>query len=97
MKTLLITDSVTKRFGGLVAVDGLDFELAEGQIASVIGPNGAGKTTFFNMLTGLYRPSAGSVSSADSCGFIPAVGSSSSRIFGSDASARAISTRRCSP
>ena len=62
MKTLLITDSVTKRFGGLVAVDGLDFELAEGQIASVIGPNGAGKTTFFNMLTGLYRPSAGSVS-----------------------------------
>ncbi len=59
---LLTTDSVSKRFGGLVAVDGLDFELAEGQIASVIGPNGAGKTTFFNMLTGLYRPTTGSIS-----------------------------------
>ena len=59
---LLTADSVSKTFGGLVAVDGLDFELAEGQIASVIGPNGAGKTTFFNMLTGLYRPSAGSIS-----------------------------------
>jgi branched-chain amino acid transport system ATP-binding protein len=59
---LLKAESVSKRFGGLVAVDGLDFELAEGQIASVIGPNGAGKTTFFNMLTGLYRPSEGSIS-----------------------------------
>jgi branched-chain amino acid transport system ATP-binding protein len=59
---LLKADGVTKRFGGLVAVDGLDFELAEGQIASVIGPNGAGKTTFFNMLTGLYRPSEGAIS-----------------------------------
>ena len=58
---LLATDSVTKRFGGLVAVDGLDFELAEGRIASVIGPNGAGKTTFFNMLTGLYRPTSGAI------------------------------------
>ena len=61
MSALLAADSVSKRFGGLVAVDGLDFELAEGQIASVIGPNGAGKTTFFNMLTGLYRPSSGSI------------------------------------
>ena len=61
---LLTAESVSKRFGGLVAVDALDFELAEGQIASVIGPNGAGKTTFFNMLTGLYRPSAGSISYA---------------------------------
>ncbi len=62
MRALLATESVSKRFGGLVAVDGLDFELARGQIASVIGPNGAGKTTFFNMLTGLYRPSTGSIS-----------------------------------
>ena len=61
---VLTARSVSKHFGGLVAVDGLDFELAEGQIASVIGPNGAGKTTFFNMLTGLYRPSAGSISYA---------------------------------
>jgi branched-chain amino acid transport system ATP-binding protein len=58
---LLSSESVTKNFGGLVAVDGLDFELVEGQIASVIGPNGAGKTTFFNMLTGLYRPTAGTI------------------------------------
>jgi branched-chain amino acid transport system ATP-binding protein len=58
---LLTTEEVSKQFGGLVAVDGLDFELAEGQIASVIGPNGAGKTTLFNMLTGLYRPSAGAI------------------------------------
>jgi branched-chain amino acid transport system ATP-binding protein len=58
---LLATNSVSKRFGGLVAVDGLDFELGKGQIASVIGPNGAGKTTFFNMLTGLYRPTTGSI------------------------------------
>ena len=61
MSVLLATESVSKRFGGLLAVDGLDFELAEGQIASVIGPNGAGKTTFFNMLTGLYRPTEGSI------------------------------------
>jgi branched-chain amino acid transport system ATP-binding protein len=59
---LLRAESVSKHFGGLVAVDELDFELGEGSIASVIGPNGAGKTTFFNMLTGLYRPTAGSIS-----------------------------------
>ena len=58
---LIATDSVTKRFGGLVAVEELDFEIAEGAIASVIGPNGAGKTTLFNMLTGLYRPSGGAI------------------------------------
>ncbi len=58
---LLATESVSKKFGGLVAVDELDFELAEGAIAAVIGPNGAGKTTLFNMLTGLQHPSAGRV------------------------------------
>jgi branched-chain amino acid transport system ATP-binding protein len=58
---ILRTESVSKRFGGLLAVDGVDFELAEGTIASVIGPNGAGKTTLFNMLTGLYRPSEGRI------------------------------------
>jgi branched-chain amino acid transport system ATP-binding protein len=62
---LLRAESLSKRFGGLVAVDELDFELAPGQIASVIGPNGAGKTTFFNMLTGLYRPTSGSISYAE--------------------------------
>jgi branched-chain amino acid transport system ATP-binding protein len=59
--TVIATEGVSKRFGGLVAVDGVDFTLAEGAIASVIGPNGAGKTTLFNMLTGLYRPSAGRI------------------------------------
>ena len=58
---LIATDSVSKRFGGLVAVEELDFEIAEGSIAAVIGPNGAGKTTLFNMLTGLYKPSAGAI------------------------------------
>ena len=58
---VISTDGVTKRFGGLVAVDDVDFTLSEGAIASVIGPNGAGKTTLFNMLTGLYRPSAGRI------------------------------------
>jgi branched-chain amino acid transport system ATP-binding protein len=62
---LLRTESVSKQFGGLLAVDELDFELERGRIASVIGPNGAGKTTLFNMLTGLYRPSAGTIQYED--------------------------------
>ena len=53
--------AVTKVFGGLVAVDGVDFSIPERSIVSIIGPNGAGKTTFFNMLTGLYRPTVGKV------------------------------------
>jgi branched-chain amino acid transport system ATP-binding protein len=56
---ILAALNVTKAFGGLVAVDSVDFEIPEGGIVSIIGPNGAGKTTFFNMLTGLYRPTAG--------------------------------------
>jgi len=50
------------QFGGLTAVDAVDFAVECGQIVSIIGPNGAGKTTFFNCLTGLYRPTAGTVS-----------------------------------
>ena len=50
---------VSKIFGGLVAVDGVDFTVPRRSIVSIIGPNGAGKTTFFNMLTGLYKPSTG--------------------------------------
>jgi branched-chain amino acid transport system ATP-binding protein len=58
---LLSAKKVTKRFGGLTAVDAVDFHVAAGEIVSVIGPNGAGKTTFFNLLTGHYNPDEGSV------------------------------------
>jgi branched-chain amino acid transport system ATP-binding protein len=58
---LLQTFTLRKEFGGLVAVDNVDFVVPEGSIVSLIGPNGAGKTTFFNMLTGVYKPTAGSV------------------------------------
>jgi len=58
---LLHTFSLRKEFGGLVAVDDVDFTVPVGAIVSLIGPNGAGKTTFFNMLTGVYKPTAGSV------------------------------------
>jgi len=58
---LLEVSQVTKIFGGLVAVDHVDFSIEEKAIASLIGPNGAGKTTFFNCLTGLYTPEMGEV------------------------------------
>jgi branched-chain amino acid transport system ATP-binding protein len=58
---VLETQYLTKVFGGLTAVDGVSFRVPARSIVSIIGPNGAGKTTFFNMLTGLYRPSLGSV------------------------------------
>ena len=56
---LLRARALTMRFGGLTAVDAVDFTVPAGRIVSLIGPNGAGKTTFFNMLTGLYRPTEG--------------------------------------
>jgi branched-chain amino acid transport system ATP-binding protein len=58
---LLVAENVRKEFGGLTAVNDLDFTIPERSIVSLIGPNGAGKTTFFNMLTGLYKPSSGSI------------------------------------
>src|SRR5574341_210699 len=58
---MLDARGATKRFGGLVAVNGVDLEVREGTIASIIGPNGAGKTTFFNLLTGMAIPDAGSI------------------------------------
>jgi branched-chain amino acid transport system ATP-binding protein len=61
MADLLIADHLRKEFGGLVAVNDVDFTIPPGAIASLIGPNGAGKTTFFNMLTGVYKPTAGTV------------------------------------
>jgi branched-chain amino acid transport system ATP-binding protein len=53
--------SITKAFGGLTAVDDVAFAIPEHSIVSIIGPNGAGKTTFFNVLTGLYRPTTGRI------------------------------------
>ena len=58
---LLETIKVVKRFGGLVAVNKMDFCLEKGEIVSIIGPNGAGKTTFFNTLTGIYKPEEGQI------------------------------------
>lgn len=58
---ILSIRNLTKRFGGLVAVDGFDLTLQRGAIASLIGPNGAGKTTVFNMVAGIYRPTAGEI------------------------------------
>jgi branched-chain amino acid transport system ATP-binding protein len=58
---ILSATGVSKVFGGLVAVDSVDFQIPRGGIVSIIGPNGAGKTTFFNMLTGLYKPNAGRI------------------------------------
>jgi branched-chain amino acid transport system ATP-binding protein len=62
---LLEITRLRKEFGGLVAVDDVDFKIEQGQISSLIGPNGAGKTTFFNMLTGVYKPTAGRIVFAD--------------------------------
>jgi branched-chain amino acid transport system ATP-binding protein len=59
--SLLTAADVRKEFGGLIAVNGVDFEIPTGSIVSLIGPNGAGKTTFFNMLTGVYKPTGGKI------------------------------------
>ena len=61
MTNILETRGVTKQFGGLTAVNDVNFNVRQGSITSLIGPNGAGKTTFFNMITGLYVPTAGSI------------------------------------
>ena len=58
---ILDAKGVTKRFGGLIAVSEINFEIPRGAIVSLIGPNGAGKTTFFNMITGLYTPTEGEI------------------------------------
>lgn len=64
---------ISKQFGGLTAVSQIDFSLEPGMIASVIGPNGAGKTTFFNLITGIYKPTSGSLlfKGKDITGFRP--------------------------
>jgi branched-chain amino acid transport system ATP-binding protein len=58
---LVVAESLRKEFGGLVATDDVDFTIPRGAVVSLIGPNGAGKTTFFNMLTGVYKPTAGRI------------------------------------
>jgi len=59
--SLLEVKGLTRRFGGLVAVDSLSFDVAEGETVSIIGPNGAGKTTVFNLITGFSRPTSGEI------------------------------------
>jgi len=61
MSDLLTATALRKEFGGLVAVNDVDFTIPQGRIVSLIGPNGAGKTTFFNMLTGVYRATSGTI------------------------------------
>ena len=58
---LLVAEDVRKEFGGLVAVNDVNFTVPRGKVVSLIGPNGAGKTTFFNMLTGVYKPTSGRI------------------------------------
>jgi len=59
--SLLEVNSVTKKFGGLVAINDVSLNIDEGEIVGLIGPNGAGKTTMFNLITGFYRPDSGSI------------------------------------
>jgi branched-chain amino acid transport system ATP-binding protein len=61
MTALLVIEELTMRFGGLVAIDAVSFDVQPAAITALIGPNGAGKTTLFNCITGFYRPTAGSI------------------------------------
>lgn len=59
--SLLETKGLTKRFGGLTVMNNLDFSIKKGEIKGLLGPNGAGKSTFFNLITGVYAPTAGTI------------------------------------
>lgn len=61
MSEVLVTRGLSKRFGGLVAVNGVDLHVQENETMGIIGPNGSGKTTLFNLLTGMFPPSAGQI------------------------------------
>ena len=61
MAPLLEIRNLSKVFGGIVAVDGVSFDVQPGEILAVIGPNGAGKTTLFNLISGLYAPTRGEI------------------------------------
>jgi branched-chain amino acid transport system ATP-binding protein len=77
-EALLEVDDVTLRFGGVVALDNVNFSLRKGEIFGLIGPNGAGKTTCFNAMTGLYQPTSGQIRFAGrrpGVGTVPAFGS----------------------
>ena len=62
---ILEVHGLTRRFGGIRALDGVDFRLRHGELAGIIGPNGSGKTTLFNVITGIYRPDSGTVSTGE--------------------------------
>src|SRR5438270_5014282 len=61
---LLVVEHLTMRFGGLIAVNDLSFDVGRGDITALIGPNGAGKTTVFNCMTGFYKPTEGRIALA---------------------------------
>jgi len=63
MQSVITVDDVSIRFGGLLALSEISFEVEEGSITAIIGPNGAGKTTLFNCITGFYRPTSGEIRS----------------------------------
>lgn len=70
---ILQIDSIRKVFGGIVAVDGVSFDVAKGELLGLIGPNGSGKTTILNMISGAYSPTSGKIALADrSIGGLPA-------------------------
>ena len=58
---MLIIDKLTRSFGGLTAVSNVSMQINKGELVGIIGPNGAGKTTLFNLLTGVYEPSSGTI------------------------------------
>ena len=74
MSTLLKTEHLGMQFGGLRAVGDFSLELAEGELVGLIGPNGAGKTTVFNMLTGVYAPTSGTITLATKTGNAEQIG-----------------------
>jgi branched-chain amino acid transport system ATP-binding protein len=61
MEKIIYTQNLTKRFGGLVAVNEVDFSIGRGEVRGLIGPNGSGKTTLINLITGVYEPSSGKI------------------------------------